>query len=166
MYKTIPQTRDNRKITYWGIAFGVLPDLVSFTPVFFYAFYASIFLQQPFFAGPPGNDNPFFEYAVQTYNYSHSIVIWAAVLILVWLIPHLFWKKGAGFPWILLGWALHIFIDIFTHTEAFFATPFLFPLSGLKVSVISWAHPVFMVINYSLLLILYFIVIPKFRATK
>ena len=154
MYKAIPETRNNRKLTYWGIAFGLLPDLVSFTPVFIYGLYALIFKHQAFFAGPPGPDNPFFNYAVQSYNYTHSIVIWLAATILLWIIL----KK---FPIIMLGWALHIFIDIFSHTEAFFATPFLFPISGFKISIVSWAHPVFMLINYSLLIILYLFVIPK-----
>jgi membrane-bound metal-dependent hydrolase YbcI (DUF457 family) len=159
MYKAIPQTRNKRIITYWGIAFGVLPDLVSFTPVFIYAFYTSLFRHQPFLAGPPGTDNIFFGYASQSYNYTHSLVIWAAVVMIVFALT----KK---FPWILLGWFLHIFIDIFTHTEQFFATPFLFPLSGFKVSVISWAHPVFMAINYSSLLVLYFLVLPKIWKPK
>ncbi|HYE22547.1 MAG TPA: metal-dependent hydrolase, partial [Verrucomicrobiae bacterium] len=132
MYKVIPQTRNNCRTTLWGIAFGVLPDLVSFAPFFLYYLYRILFTGQKFIFGPPAfPDNPLFKYASESYNYTHSFVIWLAVAVVVWL----FLKR---FPWILLGWALHIFIDIFTHTEEFFATPFLFPLSDFKVSVISW----------------------------
>lgn len=154
MYKLIPATKSSKKITYWGVAFGILPDLMSFTPVFVYAIYAAIFLKQPFLAGPPGESSPFFQYATESYNYTHSIVIWAAVVGLIWIIIR-------RFPWVLLGWVLHIVIDIFSHTEEFFATPFLFPLSGFKISAVSWAHPVFMLINYGLLVVLYLFVIPK-----
>jgi hypothetical protein len=154
MYKAIPATRSSKKITYWGIAFGILPDLFSFVPVFIYAIYASIFRGQAFLAGPPDSSNPFFNYAAESYNYTHSAVIWVFVLFIVWAII----KK---FPWILLGWGLHIGIDIFSHTEQYFATPFLFPLSGFKISAVSWAHPIFMAINYSILILLYLFVIPK-----
>jgi hypothetical protein len=154
MYKVIPKTRNDRKTTYWGIAFGVLPDLASFTPVFIFAFYEAIFKGRQLFAGPPTNDNPMFQYAVESYNFTHSFVIWLAVTVLVWLIVR-------KFPWILLGWVLHIVIDIFSHTEAFFATPFLFPISGFKISAVSWAHPIFMTINYGLLIILYVFFIPR-----
>ena len=159
MFKTIPKTRNNKKIIFWGIAFGILPDLVSFVPVFVYSFYQSIFHQQPFLSGPPGPDIPFFKYAAESYNYTHSFVVWTAVVILAWIVLK-------EFPWVLLGWVLHIAIDIFTHTEAFFATPFLFPISGFKVSGISWAHPVFMIVNYSLLFLLYYFAIPKILFQK
>ncbi len=154
MYKVIPDTRNNRKLTYWGIAFGILPDLVAFTPIFIYGIYSSIFLHQRFWSGPPGSETPFYQYAVEAYNYSHSLVIWTAVLFVVWLLMR-------KFPWIMLGWALHILIDIFSHTDQYFATPFLFPISRFKISLISWGHPVFMAINYSLLIILYAWLIPK-----
>jgi hypothetical protein len=154
MYKVIPQTRSNKKITLWGIVFGILPDFLSFGPVIAYTIFAWIFLSQPFLSEPPGPDLPFYGFAEVMYNYTHSLVVWIAVSAIVWAIL----KK---FPWIFLGWVLHILIDIFSHTDAYFATPFLFPLSDFKVSIISWAHPVFILINYGLLLILYFFVIPK-----
>jgi hypothetical protein len=156
MYKTIPTTRGNKKLTLWGIAFGVLPDLFSFVPIFAYGIYASLFMDKSFFSGAPGSDVPFYNYASESYNYTHSLIIWLAVTLIVWAIL----KK---FPFVLLGWALHIVIDIFSHTDEYFPTPFLFPLSHFKVSIISWGHPVFMAINYALLVILYIFVIPKLK---
>ena len=57
--------------------------------------------------------------------------------------------------WPMLGWALHVLIDIPTHPD-FYNTPFLFPLSDFKnTHGVSWAHPVFMAINYGLLIAAY-----------
>jgi hypothetical protein len=81
------------------------------------------------------------------YDYSHSLVIFLVVFIAVWAIrrkPH----------YALLGWALHILIDIPSHAGNFFLTPFLFPLSDYQFTHgVSWANPYFMIINYSLLAI-------------
>jgi hypothetical protein len=156
MYKVIPPTKDNKKTTYWGIFFGVFPDLVAFTPVFVYIFYRWIFqgLKFEFIRPEDGGSIPLDGLSHHLYNFSHSLVIWAVVLAIVWIII----KR---FPWVLLGWALHICIDIFTHTSEFYPTPFLFPLSKFHVSGVSWAEPVFMAVNYGALVILYLFLIPK-----
>jgi len=101
----------------------------------------------------------FSDYAIISYNYTHSIFVWLLVTLLIWAVI----KK---FPWVLLAWGLHITIDVFSHTFDFFSTPFLFPFSNFEISIIAWSHPVFMLINYSLLLILYLVVLPKFKKKK
>jgi hypothetical protein len=58
---------------------------------------------------------------------------------------------------------LHICIDIFSHSSAFFPTPFLFPVSNFYVNGHPWSHPTFMVINYGLLILLYLFVIPRLK---
>jgi hypothetical protein len=55
----------------------------------------------------------------------------------------------------MLGWALHILIDIPSHSLRFFATPFLWPLSGYSVDGIPWGNRWYMLINYSALVIVY-----------
>lgn len=150
MYRSIPKTRENSKIIWWGVLFGMLPDLVSFTPVILVRLYYTVFENHPAtFLTEAFHTYKFSEYATISYNYTHSIVIWIVAAALIWL----YLKE---FPWVLLGWGIHVFIDIFSHTFDFFATPFLFPISDFEVSIISWAHPGFMIVNYSLLLILYF----------
>ena len=68
------------------------------------------------------------------------------VFIIVWF----FYKRPR---YELLGWALHILIDIPTHVLAFFPTPFLFPISEYRFSYgIQWSNIYFMIINYTLLL--------------
>ena len=90
------------------------------------------------------------QYVYQLYNFSHSLIIFGAIFVLVWLILRR--------PWLpLLGWGLHIVIDIFSHNNMFFPTPFLFPISDFRVNATSWANPVFMAANYSILVLVYLI---------
>ena len=78
------------------------------------------------------------------YQFSHSLVIFVAVFGIVWLIRH-------EPSWVMLGWPLHILIDIPTHTTRFFATPFLWPISSYQFDGISWGQRWFLILNYSAL---------------
>ncbi len=157
MYKVIPATRDNKKTTLWGIIFGVLPDFASFTPIFLVYFWNAARSSTWSWGRPEFENLALANLTAELYNYTHSAIIWLVVFFIFWILL----KKV---PWILLGWGLHIGIDIFTHTKEFYATPFLFPLTDFKISVISWGHPVFMAVNYGLLILLYLFVIPKIKA--
>lgn len=138
--------KEDKKNLFLSVLFGILPDLVSFSPLFIYGFISR--------QGFPGifGDNPLANYAHESYNYTHSIVIFIAVFLVVTAIRR--WKVY----WPMFGWALHICIDIFTH-KGFYETPFLFPLSGFRFEYgISWGHPVFMAINYSCLVLVYTVI--------
>ena len=141
--KKIRQTIKPRD-RWWMIAFGILPDAVSFGPyivvsilgagsLFSYAFgrFMALWGGTPVgavtentlgrpFAQPDPSLIP--EYVYHLYDYSHSLVIFALVFGLIWLI-----RKKPYIP--LLGWGLHVAIDIFSHGAEFFPTPFLIPLS-------------------------------------
>ncbi len=79
------------------------------------------------------------------YQFSHSLVIWALVFTLVWII----WRKP---QLVLLGWAFHICLDIFSHSADFYPTPIFFPISDYHFLYgIRWSNPYFMIINYSLI---------------
>lgn len=138
-------------VTFWG----VFPDLFAFTIPFCIAIFGSIFGGQSLntmrshhvLAGG-------FDIASFLYQYSHSLVIWAMVFIIFWIV-----SKRPRLE--LLGWALHILIDIPSHAGSFYPTPFLFPISDWKfLHGIPWSNKWYMIINYSLLLIasLYFFV--------
>ena len=158
MYKVIPTTRANKKMTYWGVFFGVFPDIFAFTPVWLYIFYV-FFTGKGFrFSNPEDNGGhiPLDSLTHHLYNFSHSLIVWAVVFGITWLILR-------RMPWVLLGWALHIGIDIFSHSTKFFPTPFLWPVSNFHVNGYSWGTPIFMTINYGVLLILYIFLVPKLR---
>ncbi len=147
-----------RKMRYVAAFFGVAPDLVGFTPVFVYLILSGRAFSEPFpFAD---RTNWTFFFAEEAYKYTHSLVVFAICFAAIAIIGSLyFWSKRGKFNWWvfwpMLGWALHILIDIPTHPD-FYHTPFLFPISSYQnTHGVSWGHPIFMVINYSLLTVSY-----------
>jgi membrane-bound metal-dependent hydrolase YbcI (DUF457 family) len=148
-----------RRLRYLAAFFGVVPDLVGFAPVFVY-----LILSGRIFSGkqfPFAATNWTFDFAEQGYNYTHSLVIFAATFLVVLVLGNLYkYFKNKPlyrfwFFWPMLGWGLHILIDFPTHPD-FYHTPIFFPLSEYQFTGgISWAHPIFMAINYSLLIAAY-----------
>jgi hypothetical protein len=119
---------------------GMVPDLLAFGPVFI----MNIFTGH---RGVPSLSSiPSYVYAM--YNITHSLVTFTILALILWF-------AARKWFWLLGGWLLHIIIDVPTHTNAFFPTPFLWPISTLKFSGISWGTPWFMLANYSSLFVLY-----------
>lgn len=139
----------------WAAFWGVFPDLFAFGIPFFVLLFLLISGDIPFQPMWPGSAvvaerapwiGQFIPFA---YKISHSLVVFATVFVVAWLI-----KKKA--PIAMLGWALHIFIDIFTHAATFFPTPFLWPISDWKFLYgFSWANGWFMIVNYATMLVLF-----------
>lgn len=145
--------RDKRQ-RYWAAFFGVMPDFIAFTPVFVYMIVEKLFLHRATLNYLTGFEHPtgIYDFTYQAYNYSHSLIVFGIAFVAIWA-----GRRGKVY-WPMLGWALHIVIDIFTHPD-FFRTPFLYPLSGFKnAHAISWADPSFMVINYVCIVIVYLII--------
>lgn len=148
------EKKKKRKISLkWVTFLGVFPDLFAFTIPFCIAIFGAIFKGQSLSA--MRNHHALaggFDIASFLYQFSHSLVIWALVFIVVWIL-----SKRPRLE--LLGWLLHILIDIPSHAASSYPTPFLFPISDFRFLYgISWANKWYMIINYSLLLItsLYF----------
>ena len=138
VYQKVPQ-----RTRLWAIFFGVAPDLASFG-----IFFAQRIVQGVFRLGQPEAWSiPVYVYHL--YNYTHSLVVWAAAVLVVYLIG----KRRI--PWVMGAWGLHIAIDIFTHGTSFFPTPFLWPLSNFRINSFSWGEPWFMALNYGALLVAY-----------
>lgn len=151
--------KNQRRLRYLAAFFGVVPDLIGFTPLFVYLIFSGRFFSGEQF--PFLETNWTFGFAEQAYNFTHSLVIFAFVFGLVLIIGNVYkYHKNKvlykfWFFWPMLGWALHILIDIPTH-PTFYNTPFLFPLSDYRnTHGVSWAHPTFMAINYGLLIVAY-----------
>lgn len=141
--------KQERRLRYIAATFGALPDLVGFLPLTVFMFLQGIdFDPNTFYTSSHWT----YQYASQAYNYTHSLVIFAAATLLFMLL-----RKGKLY-WPMLAWGLHILLDIPTHPD-FFHTPFLYPLSDYQYAGgVSWAHPVFMLVNYGLLAIIYSII--------
>ncbi len=134
----------------WTGFWGVFPDLFAFTIPFILVIFRVITgeLSLSSFGdhhGPVAG----FDLASYLYQYSHSLVIWVAVFAIVWII-----SKRPRYE--LLGWALHILIDIPSHAIGFYPTPFLFPISEYRFPYgVDWSNMWYMIINYSGLILVW-----------
>jgi hypothetical protein len=151
---SLHSNKDKKKIfrinVAWAGFWGVFPDLFAFTVPFIVVFFEIIFGNKSLsFFGNHHGAVAGFDIAGYLYQFSHSLVIFVLIFILAWVF--------SGRPrYELLGWALHIFIDIPSHTIDFFPTPFLFPISDYRFPYgVQWSNVWFMLINYSLLLIIW-----------
>lgn len=147
--------RKNKKSFWLAFLFGVLPDFLAFGP-FFIGTFLGIYQRLNFSGAEPPDPSLIPSYVGQVYNLTHSLVIFAAALLVVWVI----FKKIRPE---ILAWGLHIFVDIPTHSYKFFPTPFLWPVLDFKVDGVSWGHPYIFFPNIALLILLYlwFFIIKK-----
>ena len=127
------------------VLFGLLPDLISFSSLTVRHFIKKTL----HFEAPALSEIP--PYIFKFYDVTHSLVIWLAIFLVL---------KIFGFSWWLVvyyAWGLHILLDIFTHTTAFFPTPILWPFSRFHFSGTNWSNKWFMLFNYAVLLFMYLV---------
>ncbi len=141
-----------KRYVWLATLFGLLPDFLSFGIIF-----VINLVNGNFHRGPPAlNTLPKWLFAA--YSVTHSLVIFAFVFIIIYLITKRWF-------WALTAWGIHVITDIPTHSTRFFPTPFLWPLSDYVFNGISWATPWFMAVNYSALMAM-FIMIAHYRAKE
>lgn len=153
----------------WLVFWGIFPDIFSFTIPFVWLLASLVLgnldlsnLPKPENMEPaPSNHFPWaFQIGSMFYSFSHSLVIFSIIFAMVFLIL----RRPV---WEMSGWLLHILIDIPTHSYQFYATPFLWPVSGWKFNGFYWASPKFLIINFSLLIIVYlFLWIKRKKSVK
>lgn len=154
--------KKNKKIILsvgWTAFFGVFPDLFAFTIPFIMVVLKIVTGKMSMSSFGEHHDPGIgFDLAANLYQYSHSVVIWAIVFLVAWVI-----SKRPRYE--LFGWLLHILIDIPSHALSFYPTPFLFPISEYRFPYgISWSNKWYMLINYSALLIVWGkILLDKYR---
>jgi hypothetical protein len=127
----------------WAAFWGVFPDVFSFTvPAIVRIWWYLSGTTHSLF--PEAHGPQHFQFVWQLYYCSHSLLVFAAVFALVWLVR--------GRPVLeMLGWGLHILIDIPTH-QGIFAVHFLWPLSSYGFNGIRWEQRWFLTANYTALL--------------
>lgn len=157
--KTLAKNGKGTRLNVWWTGFwAVFPDLLAFTPLVLFIVWNVIggdaTLGNFRSVAPDAYLNPI-QYALRNltstlYPLGHSAITWAIAFGAVWLLL----RRPA---WELLGWLSHIAIDIGTHPAEFYPTPFLWPVSELRLDGTAWATPTFLVINYALLFALLFL---------
>lgn len=147
LYGGIALGRRNR-FSYWlAFFFGVAPDLFSFG-IFTVLAFLGISERPDWSSGQHPDPTGIPPYVHALYNGTHSLVIFAIVFALIWIIR----KK----PFTeMLAWPLHILVDIPTHSERFFPTPFLWPISNFHIDGHPWSDPRIFIPNLIFLVGLY-----------
>ena len=134
-----------KKYVWMATFFGVMPDILSFGILFAINLINGNFhRERPSLSSLP-------DWLYGAYNLTHSFIMFLAVFVLIYLIT----KKWF---WPLTAWAIHIMIDIPTHSFRFFPTPFLWPISNYKFDGVSWGTGWFMILNYSALMIVFILI--------
>ena len=179
--------------TGWMALWGVFPDIFAFSPVVIWM------LWQMFYEGIDFDDvprpetmspeirNTFFIFRLTRtlYHVSHSLFIFMAFFLLVWIfcwyrLPHqkrsevtIVKDSHRHTPWCIpywemTGWLIHILTDVPTHTATFYPTLFLWPLSDWRFDGVSWGNLPFIVTNYTFLLAVYILlkVVRRVRIRK
>lgn len=165
--------KKERKLNVWLAAFwGAFPDLfafaIPFTWVFFNLISGNVSLSdlhphtgaEPenklnFGRGDTNQTDPYIaRFTAVLYDISHSLIVFIIIFTLV-IIAFKLLKKERIIPWEMGGWLLHILSDIPTHSYAFYPTPIFWPINGWKLNGYSWAHPLFIAVNYSAIAIAY-----------
>jgi hypothetical protein len=130
----------------WAVFFGVLPDLATFTvPAALRIWWRLTGLTTTLLPQPGG---PRFDWVFGLYNSVHSLLLFGLVFAAAWIL--------ARAPvWELLGWLLHIGIDMLTH-RGWFAIQFLWPVSSVHMEGIPWETGWLLAATYASLLAVFF----------
>jgi membrane-bound metal-dependent hydrolase YbcI (DUF457 family) len=146
LYGGIAVGRKSRRDYLIAFFFGIAPDLFSFGPYFLTRILGfatwSAHMEPPSAAMIPS-------YVHALYNITHSFVVYAVFFFVLW------WLGKRTLALLTLGWPLHILVDIPTHSEKFFPTPFLWPASHFHVDGVSWGQPMIFIPNVLLIISLY-----------
>jgi membrane-bound metal-dependent hydrolase YbcI (DUF457 family) len=129
----------------WFAGWAAFPDLLAFTPAVIAGLWYRLSGAARIRAHHSGVRRSWLDFDL--YEVTHSLVVFALVFAVVWLI----FRRPV---WELLGWALHVLMDIPTHSSRF-PTPFLWPLSSYRIIGISWRQGWFMALDVSALMVVF-----------
>lgn len=147
LYGGVAFGRASKKSFWLSFFFGIAPDLFSFG-LYTISTWLGIFEHPDWSSGSHPDPSQIPQFVHLLYNLTHSFVIFVIIFAVVWMI-----RKKPLYE--LLAWPLHILVDIPTHSESFFATPFLWPLSDYRVNGHNWSSSEIFIPNVILIVSLY-----------
>ena len=134
----------------WAVWWAAFPDVFAFGP----SFVAGLWLRATGALDPAsvhGGVLPHVDLGLPLYSIGHSLLVFLLAIGLITLLTRRIVVE-------LLGWLLHILIDIPTHSFSYYATRFLWPISDYRIDGIAWWTPWFWITTYGVLAIVYFVI--------
>jgi hypothetical protein len=125
----------------WAVWWAAFPDVLAFGPT-------AVVGLCLYIAGGKHGRLPYVHLGLPLYPAGHSLL----TCLLAFALASLVARRPL---WSMLGWLTHILIDIFTHSDAYYATRFLWPVSDVHVDGIPWWTPWFWIGTYAALLLVY-----------
>ncbi|RJO59826.1 hypothetical protein C4546_00100 [Candidatus Parcubacteria bacterium] len=135
----------NRKKNWrwWAAGWGMFPDLGTLPQIYYLLKFFGI---KNLFSIENWDTLFIPEGWMFTYFLTHS-------LITPWVIAGLYWLVKKRLPWpLLVGWSLHILLDMFTHAGVYANRP-LFPFSDFSINGVMWSNPWIFWSNWLLLVV-------------
>ncbi len=123
-----------------AVWWAVFPDVIAFGP----AIAAGLWLRLT------GSSSSHVHLGVPLYPAAHSLLVFLPAFGLAALLAR-------RIVYEMLGWLLHILIDIPTHSFSYYATRFLWPVSDFRIDGIAWWTPWFWIATYMALAAVYFL---------
>ena len=147
--------RFSRRDVAGAVALGAMPDLVGALPVLA----ASVGGPAPlktllaYAMAVPGTEPALqagWAYALEHHLHcsAHSVIVLAIVTALA-----LRWARAAAPS--LLGWWLHLALDVPTHSDDYYAVTIFYPFTEWSFDGIAWTNPIVLGTNYVLLAVAY-----------
>ncbi len=139
LQKSIRKDFKGRKQTLIAFWWGIMPDLLAFGIPFLVAIWSGSWDHHARTGG--------FDIADAVYPYTHSLIVFGAVFLAIY---------GIRRKWYLpmLGWGFHVLLDMPLHTQEFFPTPFLFPISSYTLPFgVSWGMPAIWITTWIIVIV-------------
>ncbi len=150
----------DRRLIGLSLGFSILPDLVHLLPVFAWALTGGGWGGlQAYVLALPGQEPDMPSWAEQGAHHLHCLFHSGLVLLALHLAVLLVWRLEGGkrwrpadlprgLAWPLWAWWSHVLIDVLTHSDDFYPSPVLYPLTYAGFDGVAWNRPGFMVLNY------------------
>ncbi len=147
---TAKRSTDARLRIGWMVWWGVFPDVLAFGP----SIAAGLWLGLAGILNTGHGHVRLVHVGPPLYPAAHSLIVFLVVFGTAAILA-----RRIVFE--MLGWLLHILIDIPTHSLRYYATRFLWPMSDFRIDGIAWWTPWFWASTYGALVAVYFLIWKK-----
>ena len=127
----------------WAVWWAAFPDVLAFGPSFAFGLWLRL-TGTPNSGSADGHFLPHAHIGLPLYPAAHSLIVFLLVFALTTILAR-------RVVLAMLGWLLHIALDVPTHSLRYYATRFLWPVSDYRIDGIAWWTPWFWAATYGAL---------------